>query len=152
MRGEPEDMFGFVTGHAINSPKTKGDQNSETVFLKIERKEGLKKNESRLSILRIRFSEPNDRSWKAVYHSSNRPDPNRGNRGQGTAVRPPCSLSFRLARLPRERPIRVKLRRTQCRQMSPGFPLPAQPVDATQALNLSAGVSNCKVSRGRSFS
>ena len=30
--------------------------------------------------------------------------------------------------------------------------LPAQPVDATQALNLSAGVSNCKVSRGRSFS
>src|SRR5476651_667565 len=32
------------------------------------------------------------------------------------------------------------------------FVLPAQPVDATQALNLSAGVSNCKVSRGRSFS
>src|SRR5258708_29727695 len=30
-----------------------------------------------------------------------------------------------------------------------GFGLPAQPVDATQALNLSAGVSNCKVSRGR---
>ena len=30
--------------------------------------------------------------------------------------------------------------------------LPAQPVDATQALNPSAGVSNCKVSRGRSFS
>jgi len=30
--------------------------------------------------------------------------------------------------------------------------LPAQAVDATQALNLSAGVSNCKVSRGRSFS
>src|ERR1700690_3663089 len=29
--------------------------------------------------------------------------------------------------------------------------VPAQPVDATQALNLSAGVSNCKVSRGRSF-
>jgi Exonuclease len=28
----------------------------------------------------------------------------------------------------------------------------SQPVDATQALNLSAGVSNCKVSRGRSFS
>jgi hypothetical protein len=32
------------------------------------------------------------------------------------------------------------------------FGLPAQPVDATQALNLSAGVSNCKVSRGRSLS
>jgi hypothetical protein len=32
------------------------------------------------------------------------------------------------------------------------FGMPAQPVDATQALNLSAGVSNCKVSRGRSFS
>jgi hypothetical protein len=31
------------------------------------------------------------------------------------------------------------------------FRVPAQPVDATQALNLSAGVSNCKVSRGRSF-
>jgi hypothetical protein len=30
--------------------------------------------------------------------------------------------------------------------------LPAQPVDATQALNLSAGVSNCKVLRGRSLS
>ena len=36
----------------------------------------------------------------------------------------------------------------------PSLPLllPAQPVDATQALNLSAGVSNCKVSRGRSLS
>jgi hypothetical protein len=32
------------------------------------------------------------------------------------------------------------------------FGVPAQPVDATQASNLSAGVSNCKVSRGRSFS
>jgi hypothetical protein len=31
------------------------------------------------------------------------------------------------------------------------FSLPAQPVDATQALNLSAWVSNFKVSRGRSF-
>ena len=30
--------------------------------------------------------------------------------------------------------------------------LQAQPIDATQALNLSAGVSNCKVSRGHSFS
>jgi hypothetical protein len=32
------------------------------------------------------------------------------------------------------------------------FRLPAQPVDATQALNLSAGVSNPKVLRGRSLS
>ena len=32
------------------------------------------------------------------------------------------------------------------------FPLSAQPVDATQALNLSAGVSNVKVLRGRSLS
>jgi hypothetical protein len=32
------------------------------------------------------------------------------------------------------------------------FEMPAQAVDATQALNLTAGVSNCKVSRGRSFS
>jgi hypothetical protein len=37
------------------------------------------------------------------------------------------------------------------RRMS-GYQVPAQPVAATQALNLSAGVSNCKVSRGRSFS
>ena len=29
---------------------------------------------------------------------------------------------------------------------------PAQPIDATQELNLSAGVSNCKVLRGRSLS
>src|SRR5205809_4715751 len=36
-------------------------------------------------------------------------------------------------------------------QARSALPLPAQPVDATQALNLSAGVSNCKVSRGRSF-
>ena len=32
------------------------------------------------------------------------------------------------------------------------YRLPAQPVDATQVLNLSAGVSNAKVFRGRSFS
>ena len=32
------------------------------------------------------------------------------------------------------------------------FRLSAQPVDATQALNLSAGVSNVKVLRGRSLS
>jgi len=32
------------------------------------------------------------------------------------------------------------------------FRVPVQPVDATQALNLSAAVSNYKVSRGRSFS
>ena len=38
-----------------------------------------------------------------------------------------------------------------CRLKMSAKGLPAQPVDATQALNLSAGVSNCKVSRGRSF-
>jgi len=32
------------------------------------------------------------------------------------------------------------------------FGLPAQPVDATQALNFSAGVSNPRVLRGRSLS
>jgi len=32
------------------------------------------------------------------------------------------------------------------------FEVPAQPVDSPPALTLSAGVSNCKVSRGRSFS
>ena len=40
--------------------------------------------------------------------------------------------------------------RLQCAMSE--FEVPAQPVEATQALNLSAGVSNCKVSRGRSFS
>jgi hypothetical protein len=30
--------------------------------------------------------------------------------------------------------------------------VPPQPIDATQALNLSAGVSNSSVLRGRSFS
>ncbi len=33
-----------------------------------------------------------------------------------------------------------------------GLHLPPQPIDATQALNLSAGVSNSSVLRGRSFS
>jgi len=46
-------------------------------------------------------------------------------------------------------PFRVHL--VRCSDMS-GFGVPAQPVDATQALNLSAGVSNCNVSRGRSLS
>jgi hypothetical protein len=32
-----------------------------------------------------------------------------------------------------------------------GFGLSSQPVDATHALNLSAGVSNCNVFLGRSF-
>jgi hypothetical protein len=41
---------------------------------------------------------------------------------------------------------------TLCYSIMSAFGLPAQPVDATQALNLSAGVSNCKVWRGRSFS
>src|SRR6266478_3555435 len=49
-------------------------------------------------------------------------------------------------------PVRVKTGKAQCEHMTSALPLPAQPVDATQALNLSAGVSNCKVSRGRSFS
>src|ERR1700682_3067481 len=40
----------------------------------------------------------------------------------------------------------VKRRNTRCEQMFSALALPAQPVDATQALNLSAGVSNCKVS------
>ncbi len=34
----------------------------------------------------------------------------------------------------------------------PLFARPPQPIDATQALNLSAGVSNSRVLRGRSFS
>src|SRR5258707_2342977 len=61
----------------------------------------------------------------------------------------------------------VKTGKAQCEQMFSALPpkadvaqrgrhvrfvQPAQPVDATQALNLSAGVSNCKVSRGRSLS
>src|SRR6266404_2923857 len=43
-------------------------------------------------------------------------------------------------------------RRSDRPAVTSGLPLPAQPVDATQALNFSAGVSNCKVSRGRSLS
>jgi len=46
----------------------------------------------------------------------------------------------------------AKRRNTGGEQMFSALLLPAQPVDATQALNLSAGVSNCKVSRGRSLS
>jgi hypothetical protein len=60
-------------------------------------------------------------------------------------------------RQPRSRSIRQKIkpseqwdRRTAYEWSAIG--LSAQPVDATQALNLSAGVSNCKVSRGRSLS
>src|SRR5437016_5337325 len=49
------------------------------------------------------------------------------------------------------RPQHQKRKSARLNGMS-GLPLPAQPVDATQALNFSAGVSNCKVSRGRSFS
>ena len=48
---------------------------------------------------------------------------------------PACSLSSKSTKAP-----------------SIPFHLPAQPVDATQVLNLSAGVSNAKVFRGRSFS
>ena len=43
-------------------------------------------------------------------------------------------------------------RRSERPRLTSGLHLPAQPVDATQALNLCAGVSNCKVSRGRSLS
>ena len=39
----------------------------------------------------------------------------------------------------------------RCVTLTSAFAVPAQLVDATQALNLSAGVSNCKVSRGRSL-
>src|SRR6202140_2762333 len=38
-----------------------------------------------------------------------------------------------------------------CVPVTSGLHLPAQPVDATQALNLSAGVSNCMFARGRLF-
>ena len=40
---------------------------------------------------------------------------------------------------------RVERQRHFAEKHSLGYPQPAQPVDATQALNLSAGVSNCKV-------
>jgi hypothetical protein len=43
-------------------------------------------------------------------------------------------------------------RRSLRRQVMSEIEVSAQPVDATQALNLSAGVSNVKVFRGRSFS
>ena len=47
---------------------------------------------------------------------------------------------------------RFEISHDTARPATSALPLPAQPVAATQALNLSAGVSNCKVSRGRSFS
>ena len=53
--------------------------------------------------------------------------------------------------LPSETSIAVRQRRNETGPVS-ASEVPAQPVDATQALNLSAGVSNCKVSRGRSLS
>src|SRR5258708_10260899 len=48
-------------------------------------------------------------------------------------------------------PIWVKMRKALYEQMLSELHLPAQPVDATQALNLSAAGANCKVSHGRSF-
>src|SRR3974377_45643 len=42
--------------------------------------------------------------------------------------------------------------RLACGRQLITFQLPVQPVDATQALNLSAGVSNPRVLRGRSLS
>jgi hypothetical protein len=88
--------------------------------------------------------------WRCPRHSRFTPDnrpssagaahPKRAISGNGTASAPTFDLQ----------------RHQPCEQgpddPETGLPLPAQPVDATQALNLSAGVSNCKVSRGRSFS
>jgi hypothetical protein len=54
-------------------------------------------------------------------------------------------MGLAMSALPLEADIRTSVQHVR-------FGLPAQPVDATQALNLSAGVSNCKVSRGRSLS
>src|SRR5947207_14121234 len=48
--------------------------------------------------------------------------------------------------------VRDHSRRFDRSPMISGLPLLAQPVDATQALNLSAGLPYCKVFRGRSFS
>ena len=48
--------------------------------------------------------------------------------------------------------IDFRRRKTRVQRQVSGIGLSAQPVDATQALNLSAGVSNVKVLRGRSLS
>ena len=50
--------------------------------------------------------------------------------------------------------LQMKTTLQDARTLFPNVPkaVPAQPVDATQVLNLSAGVSNPKVFRGRSFS
>ena len=45
----------------------------------------------------------------------------------------------------------VQRRKSKIRALNVRYVLPAQPVDATHALNLSAGVSNPNVLRGRSF-
>jgi hypothetical protein len=55
------------------------------------------------------------------------------------------------ANLPAQEPTKYQLA-LSIRSAHACAAMPAQSVDATQALNLSAGVSNCKVSRGRSFS
>jgi hypothetical protein len=56
-------------------------------------------------------------------------------------------------RCPNAGPLEVAAGPNQAlRTLTSALEPPAQPVDATQALNLSAGVSNCKVSRGRSLS
>ena len=72
-----------------------------------------------------------------------------GGRGTGIQHSPPWGQRSPVPRLPWRahvgptRPVNLPDVR---------FTLPAQPVDATQALNLSAGVSNPKVLRGRSLS
>ena len=77
-------------------------------------------------------------------------DPPRGSRGERRAA--VVLNAKRGTEAPRQCLSWVKLRSGDAFAEKSVRPLPAQPVDATQALNLSAGVSNCKVSRGRSFS
>ncbi len=45
----------------------------------------------------------------------------------------------------------LRTRMSEIGSVTSGLPWPPQPIDATQALNLSAGVSNSSVLRGRSF-
>ena len=75
--------------------------------------------------------------------------------GSGRLARPYPAKDFHLlsfASLSWRSPFVAKNGPTEATETWSVVPLPPQPVDATQAPNLSAGVSNPSVFRGRSFS
>ena len=73
-------------------------------------------------------------------------------RGQIDIVRSATCVDTDDKRMAIRRTADIGAKRTFANRLMSALCLPAQPVDATQALNLSDGVSNAKVLRGRSFS